>query len=259
MGIGQKVLGTVGACLESRKKTLKLEDLSINMPKNKILNVKIVDPLKIRDDWGWKILILIAPILLSLLAILISLNVHSPFNPEVHSSGVYVLLVNTSDYDKPTNRQAPTFILPIEFINSGAKPGVIEEIHLIFKKENDMEFKDLSTEYFPKYEIDINKLNQVFYYDPSMNKNPFQSFGLGGEEALEKNIIFSPKLPGYIIPTEVGNYSIQIFIKDSKSDKFSNRVNLSIKINEQLLDHIKAKDLVFIRSPQGYEISGRGK
>jgi len=212
--------------------------------KNRI-NVNITKPIEIKsENWikgilNYKFLI---PFVLSLIAIGISLNIHSPFDLESYSIGTYVIPANLSD----NSYQVMTFILPIEFINTGAKPGVVIDIYLMVKHEN------IEVKYLPRYEIDVKQLHQDGLWDNQINK-PFQQFGLDGEDRISKAIMFIGDLPGQIITTEIGNYSIEVFIKDSRENIFLKKIILPIKINEDVLKNIKNNDLVFIRSPKGYD------
>lgn len=213
------------------------------------LNINITKPIEIKpEDWlkDNKFLISatisIFAIWISIVAILISLNVHSPFNVNVYSTGTYVIPANLSDNSYPVM----TFILPIEFINTGAKPGVVIDIYLMVKHEN------IEVKYLPKYEIDVKQLHQEVLWDNQINK-PFQQFGLEGKDRITKAILFTGELPGQIITTEIGNYSIEVFIKDSRENIFLKKIVLSIKINEDALKNINDNDLVFIRSPKGYD------
>ncbi len=218
-----------------------------NKPKSRKnnINVNITQPIEIKsENWikgilNYKFLI---PFFLSLIAIGISLNIHSPFNLEAYSTGTYIVPANLSD----NSYQVMTFILPIEFINTGAKPGVVIDTYLMVKHKN------IEVKYLPKYEIDVKQLHQEILWDNQINK-PFQQFGLDGEDKIAKTVIFTGELPGQIITTEIGNYSIEVFVKDSSENKFLKKIILPIKINDDALKKIQNNDLVFIRSPKGYD------
>ncbi|OGM02193.1 hypothetical protein A3K72_04335 [Candidatus Woesearchaeota archaeon RBG_13_36_6] len=217
-------------------------------PKN-LINVNLATPIEIKSKNFLKdnkflisAIISLVAILVSIVAILISLNVHSPFNLNVYSIGTYVFPANLSD----NSNQVIIFILPMEFINTGAKPGIVTDMYLIVKHEN------IQVKYLPQYEIDAKRLDEEFLEINQINK-PFQPFSLGGEDRITKFILFTGELPGQIITLDVGNFSIEIFIKDSKENAFIKKITLPIRINDYALQEIKNNSrLVFIRSPEGY-------
>ena len=188
-------------------------------------------------------------IIISFVAFLFSINLFSPFDLQTYSNGAYFLLGNISYEDRRIgNIQTPIFIVPIEFLNKGEQSGVIEDVFLNVSKEGS------KVTYVPKFEIDIIALHKNSLFDPNQITKPFQPFGLNGNERVAKAIVFFPLLPQNVILSGIGNYSVEIFIKDSSSSNFYiKKLNLNLEMKENVFEDIRIGNLVFLRNPKGYD------
>lgn len=216
-----------------------------SMPHKKFpneLKVRLTDEIKIKNPIWWREILnikFLIPTIISLLAICIALNVHSPFKLNVYSSGAYIIPITEGEL---------TYVIPLEFLNEGAKSGTVEDIYLIVEHEG------IRSKYLAKYEVDLVKMNQKEYWDTLNYKiKPFQSFGLKDEDTISKAIYFSSENPAEAMIIEEGKYLLKIFIKHSKSEEYSKMLELNLYISELSKNSALSRDIVFLRSPGGYD------
>ena len=216
-------------------------------------NVKIMNELSIKElgffqdkKFLWPLTISVFSFLIAILSIVISLNIHSPFDLEVFASGTYIIRVYPEDHNETF---LPTFIIPMEFINHGKQAGVITNIFL------NVTVDETKAEYEPKYVIDLKaylegdpwKINEI-------SERPFHQFGVSGETTLPMDIIFSPNLHKSYVLLEKGEYVLEIFVSTSKNPEPVLSRKLEFKINDKKLETILNDNIVYVRSPEGYEI-----
>ena len=229
----------------------------INIKKNMVNNkpkeikVKIVDEIKVKDKLlDIKFLI---PIGISVIALLFSLNVFSPFKLQIYSSGAYIIPSHLSENSRPPKEFGPAevmnFIIPIEFLNEGAKAGIVQDLYFLVEDKNE------AAKYLPKYENDLLKLQQPEFWGAyNFRTKPFQPFGINGKDTITKTILFMPQLPGNVIFMKTGKYDLDIFVKTSRSEEFQKMHSLTLVINEDALNASIEKLPVFLRSPKGYDV-----
>lgn len=217
------------------------------------INVKINDEIKIKDKPFWKdtpAIFSIFSILIAIAALLISINIHSPFHISVYTPGAYVLLGYPAQdaLSEPGAAQSMEFIIPMDFINTGNQPGFVEDVYFILRKDN------YSVTYNAKYEIDLNKLNtKEGWQDLSFIEKPFIAFVVSGKEGVSKTIMFMQPLPGPIVTPSTGNYSLDIYIKSSARKQYVKTGSIDILIEEDALQVLLNNNLIFFRTPRGFD------
>ncbi len=236
----------------SKKKERKNVEIRGKNSPQKEISIKINDEIKIRDKSFWRELLnlkFLIPTIVSIVAIFIALNIHSPFNLQIYSSGTYIMLGNGSEdaLSEPNSMQSMFFITPIEFINKGNKPGVIEDVYFTLRKD------EKTVKYFSRYEVDMIKMHEKEHWNALeiLNK-PFQSFIIQNEGGVSKAILFFSDPTSEGMPPEVGEYIIDIYVNSSGSEEYQNMRSFKITIREDALELLRQNHPVFFRSPKGF-------
>ena len=199
----------------------------------KVKNFPKTFPVEIKEKHFWKDLKFLIPVGISIISLLFSLNVFSFFSPQTHFAGVYI----TTAYE-PTN--TITLIAPFEFLNSGGKNGVVEDIYFTVTK-NEKTFT-----YSPFYEVDLLKLSQERPAKPHEYwTKQFQPFPIPGNSNISKTIFFADLNKPLIL--EKGEYVLELYIKTSKDSKAKKVEKFNLKITNNDLETYNRGKFMFFR------------
>ncbi|MBD3361470.1 hypothetical protein GF358_01630 [Candidatus Woesearchaeota archaeon] len=232
---------------------------SINKPQESInrdntknhqdeLKVKVDNEIRIKEKKCYKdyqfwiaIFSLIVSIAAIVVSITIALDLYSSFNLIIHSNGAYI-------YPMGFNNQNDTsiaFFIPISFINTGAREGIIEDIKLVITKGS------LSVNYTALEEIDLSLLNKKeSWNEMDYFQQPFSGFVITGKNSLFKTIYFTLenlKEGSYFLYLQEGNYKLDILVKTHKIEHYEKKESFTIKINQKAIDNFKKRNRVFLR------------
>ncbi len=182
---------------------------------NEVVNVNITNKTKFWKDFQFYSLIV--AILIFILTIFISFNLHSPFKPKGYFN--VHLIPNTFIDDQKYDKKGLIIVLPITFINSSKTAGIIEEIFIDASFSTTTPFEKLP----PK--LEITNIESFLTECNNKNLDSFRAFLLASEESKQKNLVFS------LGNIEEGNYKISLWIKTS--GKLKNITSKEIKITHQ--------------------------
>lgn len=167
--------------------------------------------------------------ILALLAIIISLltlyyTQWDPFHSRIYSAGRYALSIN------PQNSSQIALSPSLIFANEGAKNGIIENLALII----DIEGKKILL--IPLRTLTNKNLNETQTAAP-LESEAFTKFYLTEKEVTIKQIMFVPQFieKFTLLP---GEYTAEIFVKTSESNKFKKHDSLTLQIDQADIDEI---------------------
>lgn len=213
--------------------------------RTKKILVKIEDEVKIKDISLLKDLRFWVPTVIAILALLFSMDVFSPFNPQVEVRGAYIRSATSDQEGKDI-----VFILPIEFLNGGKQVGTIRDIYLNVSRN--VSGRYYSNKYIPTDEVDGERLygEEIWKESPHIISKPFQAFNIFGESTVTKFLLFTSilrKENGTFRLLE-GNYVLTIFVKSSNSDLYENKAYLNLNIPREAIIAAEGNNRVFVRN-----------
>ena len=147
-----------------------------------------------------------------------------PFTPFISLNGRYKLSINP--IGNRTYQTAITF--GINFINSGARVGFIDDVLLKLTCENES----------IKYIAVFNDLNEKVSFQTSaasppkeLEYAPFASFEVSGHTSISREVFFVPydHSTPRLKPAE---YNVSIYVRDSKNNSFKEVENTKIIIEQ---------------------------
>ena len=138
-------------------------------------------------------------------------------------------------------------ILPLHFINNGAREGVISDIILLVKSEqNEWSFQPfLYTKYSIKTEPSFGK--KVFD-DP--HSEPFYPVHLAGKSKLYKPIVFAllkhENFPFGNNPLAPGNYNFEVRALEAGKKEYETKLAFNLDLNEDRVENLSKGHIVIV-------------
>lgn len=145
-----------------------------------------------------------------------------PFNLSIHTNGRYKLSINPIG-----NRVYQTGItLGIDFLNSGARIGFVDDILLRLRKG------DIDVTYIAA----LNDLNNRIVFSASAHEplknleyTSFKSFEIAPHSTISKEIFFVPR--GHTTPRlDLGEYEVSVYVRDTNNSSFVKKAQTRILI-----------------------------
>ncbi len=181
--------------------------------------------------------IAILSLIVSMVAIAISMNLHSPYAPEAYIDGVY--FEPLSSQNPPSYpRDGLSFIVPVSFINKGNQGGIVEEIYL------EVNYRGNITRLNAAYEIDPISLTKYGCITQESFIKPFSSFGLEGNQEKDKTFLFIP-----IVKNNEGGYRFSLIIKNKDLEI---RKNIEMNLTEGKFKDGLNGTIYYLRTSEHY-------
>ena len=137
-------------------------------------------------------------------------------------------LVATEPMNKSPNKTIQV-LLPITFYNRGYSEGVIQNIKLIVKVENEL----TQFVFLPIIEIDMAAFMQQHKgINASNSLNVFAGFLLGGKRGVKKDIVFTPRIEDQTVTFgwKPNTYHFELFVQIYGDEKYKKYATLNRKI-----------------------------
>ena len=209
---------------------------------NEVVNVNITNKTKFWKDFQFYSLIV--AILIFILTIFISFNLHSPFKPKGYFN--VHLIPNTFIDNQKYDSKGLIIVLPITFINSSKTAGIVEEIFINVSFSTTTTV-NTTTDFFEKLppKIEITDIENFLTECNNKNLDNFRSFLFESEKSVQKNLIFS------LGNIEEGNYKLSLWIETD--DKLINIETKEIKITPEIKkEYLKGNRILDVTSTNGY-------
>jgi len=181
----------------------------------------------------------LAGVITGAIALIISLtllwkNYLSPFNVKIYCGGSPRLEPIPQKLEDGGTVSRFSAILPLYFVNTGARDGVIRDVILVVNSDqNKWLFKPA---FYTKYSIKTElTLGATLTKDPS--NEPFYYIHLAGKSMVFKSIVFvlekHEKFPFGTNPLSAGNYSFAVRALEVGKEEYKTKLVFNINLNEE--------------------------
>jgi hypothetical protein len=165
-------------------------------------------------------------------------NYLSPFNVKIYCGNPRLELLPLKLEDGRTVSRFSA-ILPLYFVNTGAREGVIRDIILIVNSDQDKWL--FQSVFYTKYSIKTEStLGKTLTKDPS--NEPFYPVHLAGKSEVYKAIVFVPlKTDSFSLgtsPLSAGNYSFTVKTLEVGKEEYKTKLVFNINLNDESIANL---------------------
>jgi hypothetical protein len=190
-----------------------------------------------------------AAIIISIIALIVSgvvawKNYFSPFQVKIYCGNPRL---EPGNYNLGDGRMVARFavILPLYFVNVGARDGIIRDIVLIVRSpQNVWLFQPF---FYTKYGVQTEPaLGEKLTKDPS--NEPFYPVHLQGKEKVYKSIAFaalnSERFPLGDNPLFPGRYTFQVKTLEAAKKDYESKLTFNIVLNEEQISSLSVANCI---------------